>query len=106
MSKYRNALPQLESGLFATDGGLETTLIYHEGFDLPCFAAFMLIRDDHVVAALRRYFERYMKIADAYALGMVLENPTWRASRDWASRFGLRRGDPRAAQPPVDRTHG
>jgi homocysteine S-methyltransferase len=88
MSKYRNALPQLEGGLFATDGGLETTLIYHEGFDLPCFAAFMLMRDDHGAAALRRYFERYVKIADRYALGMVLESPTWRASRDWASRLG------------------
>ena len=66
MSPYRNALPQLDGGLFATDGGLETTLIYHDGLDLPCFAAFMLMRDERGVATLRRYFERYMKVADTY----------------------------------------
>ena len=28
-------LPQLADRLFLTDGGLETTLIFHEGIDLP-----------------------------------------------------------------------
>src|SRR5690606_31665335 len=27
---YRSRLPQIDGGLFLTDGGLETTLIYHE----------------------------------------------------------------------------
>jgi S-methylmethionine-dependent homocysteine/selenocysteine methylase len=89
MSSYRNTLPQLEGGLFATDGGIETTLIYHEGLDLPCFAAFALMREAAGVAVLRRYFERYMAIAETYELGMVLESPTWRASRDWGARLGL-----------------
>jgi S-methylmethionine-dependent homocysteine/selenocysteine methylase len=88
MSRYRHALPQLDGGLFATDGGLETTMIYHEGIDLPCFAAFVLMADEKGRATLRRYFERYMRIADAYGLGMVLESPTWRASRDWAAHVG------------------
>ena len=30
---YRNHLPQLDGGLFLTDGGIETTLIFHEGLD-------------------------------------------------------------------------
>jgi len=89
MSLYRTALPQLEGGLFATDGGLETTLIYHDGLDLPCFAAFTLMRDEDGVAVLRRYFERYLTIAGTYDVGMVLESPTWRASRDWGARLGL-----------------
>jgi len=29
--KYRTHLPQLDGGLFLTDGGLETTLVFHEG---------------------------------------------------------------------------
>lgn len=37
---HRAALPQLEGGLFLTDGGLETTLIFLRGRDLPAFAAF------------------------------------------------------------------
>jgi homocysteine S-methyltransferase len=43
MSKYRNALPQLRDAPFITDGGLETTLIYHDGVDLPDFAALVLL---------------------------------------------------------------
>jgi hypothetical protein len=35
MSKYRRHLPQLKDRLFVTDGGLETTLVFHEGSDLP-----------------------------------------------------------------------
>jgi hypothetical protein len=38
--KYRQCLPQLDGGLFLTDGGLETTLIFHEGTaDLPSVLA-------------------------------------------------------------------
>jgi hypothetical protein len=44
MSKYRNALPQMSGGLFLTDGGLETTLIFHDGIDLPLFASFDLLK--------------------------------------------------------------
>ena len=40
MSLYRQSLPQQAGHLFLTDGGLETTLIYHEQLDLRLFAAF------------------------------------------------------------------
>ena len=45
MVKYHEALPQLNGGLFVTDGGIETCLIFHDGLDLPHFAAFHLLRD-------------------------------------------------------------
>lgn len=35
-------LPQLSGGMFLCDGGLETTLMFHQGVDLPHFAAFVL----------------------------------------------------------------
>ena len=38
--KHRHHLPRMDGGLFLTDGGIETTLIVHEGLDLPLFAAF------------------------------------------------------------------
>jgi hypothetical protein len=44
MAKYRHNLPQLLNDLFITDGGLETTLIFHEGWELPEFASFDLLR--------------------------------------------------------------
>ena len=88
MSKYRNRLPQLGNRLFMTDGGLETTLVFHEGVDLPAFAAFILLQDDAGIARLRAYFERYLSIARTHKLGIVLESPTWRASRDWGAKLG------------------
>jgi S-methylmethionine-dependent homocysteine/selenocysteine methylase len=88
MSKYRKRLPQLGDDLFLTDGGLETTLIFHEGLSLPCFAAFDLLRDETGTAALRRYFERYARVAREQERGLVLETPTWRANPDWGARLG------------------
>jgi S-methylmethionine-dependent homocysteine/selenocysteine methylase len=88
MSKYRKRLPQLGDDLFLTDGGLETTLIFHEGLSLPCFAAFDLLRDEAGTAVLRRYFERYARIAREQERGLVLETPTWRANPDWGAKLG------------------
>lgn len=88
MSKYRNKLPQLDQRLFLTDGGLETTLVFHEGITLPCFAAFDLLKDDSGTDVLRRYFLRYATLAKTLGLGAVLETPTWRANPDWAAKLG------------------
>ena len=33
-------LSQLDERPFLTDGGMETTLIFHQGVDLPMFASF------------------------------------------------------------------
>jgi S-methylmethionine-dependent homocysteine/selenocysteine methylase len=86
--KHRHHLPQLDGGLFLTDGGIETTLIFHEGLDLPLFAAFDLLKDDAGTKALRRYFEPYAELAREHGLGLVLESPTWRASPRWAAELG------------------
>ena len=86
--KYRDHLPQLDGRLFLTDGGIETTLIFHEGLDLPLFAAFDLLTDDNGTAALRRYFEPYAELARDREAGLILESPTWRASPRWAAELG------------------
>jgi S-methylmethionine-dependent homocysteine/selenocysteine methylase len=89
LAKYRSRLPQLDPDrVFLTDGGMETTLIFHEGMDLPLFMAFPLLNDDAGLAKVRGYYERYCRMARDAGLGFVLESPTWRANRDWASRIG------------------
>jgi S-methylmethionine-dependent homocysteine/selenocysteine methylase len=88
MAKYRDRLPQLAGKLFLTDGGLETTLIFHEGLELPCFAAFNLLKDAAGQAVLNQYFRRYMEIARDSDLGFILESVTWRASADWGAKLG------------------
>ena len=92
-AKYRHSLPQRGGALFLTDGGIETTLIFQDGFDLPYFAAFHLLRDPKGREALVRYYERYIAIAKADGMGFVLESPTWRASADWGSRLGYSDAD-------------
>jgi len=89
MSKYRTSLPQLSGRRFVTDGGLETTLVYLDGIDLPHFAAFDLLRHASGRTHLADYYRRYAAIARRHRLGFVLEAPTWRASPDWAERLGL-----------------
>jgi S-methylmethionine-dependent homocysteine/selenocysteine methylase len=88
MAKFRDRLPQLSDDLFLTDGGIETSLIYLDGFDLPMFAAFDLFKTEKGQKGLRDYFARYASIAKAQGLGFVLESPTWRANPDWANALG------------------
>jgi S-methylmethionine-dependent homocysteine/selenocysteine methylase len=93
MPKYRHALPQLSDRLFLTDGGLETTLVFHDGMELPCFASFPLLNSADGAARLRRYYERYIAIARERRVGFVLESPTWRANADWGAKLGYSRQD-------------
>jgi S-methylmethionine-dependent homocysteine/selenocysteine methylase len=88
MIHYRSRLPQLSGELFITDGGIETTLIYLEGQELPYFAAFVLLRDDQGWEILRSYYRRYVDLARKYRTSFILESPTWRASSDWANKLG------------------
>jgi S-methylmethionine-dependent homocysteine/selenocysteine methylase len=88
VSRYRNALPQLTGSRFLTDGGLETTLIFHNGLELPDFAAFHLLRTSEGREALLRYFRSYAEIARRFETGLILESATWRASADWGGRLG------------------
>jgi homocysteine S-methyltransferase len=81
-------LPQLSGRPFITDGGLETTLVFHHGIDLPFFAAFPLLLTQEGRATLTRYFGPYFTEAARYGVGMVLDAPTWRANADWATRLG------------------
>lgn len=83
------SLPQLHGGLFLTDGGLETTAIFHEGMNLPFNAAFVLLRTAEGRQWLKDYYDRYVQIAIRIGSGFILETPTWRASPDWAARIGI-----------------
>ena len=88
MDIQRRNPPRPGESLYLTDGGIETTLIFHEGVDLPHFASFDLLRRTDGVELLASYFERYIGIAKQHRAGFVLETPTWRASPDWGRRLG------------------
>ena len=88
MAKYRSGLPQLDGSKFLTDGGIETTMIFHENIDLPYFAAFELLNKKGSREKLNKYFHDYCQMANQHQVGFILEAVTWRASMDWASKLG------------------
>jgi homocysteine S-methyltransferase len=88
MTRHRNSLPQLGSSLFLTDGGIETTLIFLEGQELPDFAAFHLLKTPQGEAVLLKCFRPYAELAKRFRTGLVLESATWRANADWGERLG------------------
>lgn len=83
-----NQLPQENGRIFITDGGLETTLVFDNGFDLPEFAAFVLLDREGGIEALRNYYLPYIVLAKKCGFGFLLESPTWRASSAWGEKLG------------------
>ena len=88
MSKYRHALPLMQDRHFITDGGLETTLVFNEGMELPEFASFVLMETEQGRAILIDYLNKYLAIAIEHQFGFILESPTRRASHGWGEKIG------------------
>lgn len=87
-AKYKHRLPQLTGKPFIADGGLETALLFHEGFELPLFAAFPLLNDAEGRIAIDRYMRRFGEVAIRDKKGFLMDTPTWRASARWADELG------------------
>lgn len=88
MSLYRKNLPQLDDAMFITDAGLETMLVFQDNYDLPEFAAYDLLRTEQGYEKLFNYYKSFIELANKHQKGIVLETPTWRASRDWGIKIG------------------
>ena len=71
-----------------TDGGLETSLIFHQGLDLPLFAAFPLVETSEGKSAMEGYWMPYLEIADQHGVEFVVDTVTWRANPDWGTQLG------------------
>lgn len=85
-------LPHESDGAwFVTDGGLETVLVFHDGVDLPAFAAFPLLDSVDGRSRLERYFADFVAIAAATGATFVAETPTWRANPNWGAELGYSR---------------
>lgn len=82
-------LPQQSGEIFMSDGGIETTLIFEFGFDLPDFAAFPLLNTAEGRDALKSYYRKHAEIARRHDRGFIFESATWRASQDWGDRLGF-----------------
>ena len=72
MARYRDNLPLPGDAVVLTDGGIETSLIYDQGIDLPDFAAFTLLDDEGGRHAQERYFDDYLAVAVSGGVGNML----------------------------------
>jgi S-methylmethionine-dependent homocysteine/selenocysteine methylase len=88
MERANNLSTVFTQRYYLTDGGLETTLIFHQGISLNYFAAFELLRNEEGRKVLEEYYKSYLLLAQQYRLGFVMETPTWRASSDWGFKLG------------------
>ncbi len=87
-TKTHSLQTQLNAGPILTDAGLETDLVFNQGIDLPCFAAFDLLSTDRGRETLAAYYRRYLDLARRFGAGFILESPTWRANSDWGGQLG------------------
>jgi S-methylmethionine-dependent homocysteine/selenocysteine methylase len=88
VTRYRNALPQLDGSLFLADAGIETDLIFNHGIEIREFAAHTLLPEPKGRAAIARYFERFLALAREMDAGFVLDTVTWKTHRHWAEALG------------------
>lgn len=88
MSRYRSNLPQLAGGLFLSDGGIETDLIFNHGIDIREFAAHTLLPSADGRAAMANYFREFLGLAAEQNAGFILDSQTWKAHPHWAQDLG------------------
>lgn len=81
-------LPHQADRLYLTDGGIETWLMYKQGFELPYFCDFQFLDDPTGRAALQRYYREFASIAKQHRTGYVFCSLTYRASREWGQLIG------------------
>ena len=74
---------------YLTDGGFETWLFFQQGFEAPEFAAITLMRNADARAAMRRYFDAFLAMAEQADTGFVLDTNSWRGCVSWAPALGL-----------------
>ena len=73
--------------IFLTDGGIETTLVFLEGWTSP-------ISPPSTSCAHRRgrtpsgNIRTYAELARRHGAGLVLETATWRSNLDWGTKLG------------------
>ena len=89
MSGGRFAFPPSQDAVFLTDGGLETTLVFLDGVDLPCFASFPLLQSEEGRMKLENYFKPYIRTAVERDVGFIFDTSTWRANPDWGAKLDV-----------------
>ncbi len=86
--KHHDRLPHQTDRMFLTDAGFETSMLFHQGFDMPYFAFYPMLETAEGRAAMRTYFAPFFHSAREIGAGYILDTNTWRANPDWAALLG------------------
>jgi len=80
--------PRIDGRLYLTEGGIETEIMYKDGFELPHFAMFPLLDDPAAVEALKGIWRRSLKVAAKTGFSAIMNGLDYRASPDWGALLG------------------
>lgn len=88
-SEQTRRLPEAEDRLFLTEAGIETTMMYKNGWELRHFCLFELLQNDRFVDDLRSYHVGLIEVALEHKVGHLLDGVHYRASPDWGTLLGM-----------------
>lgn len=80
--------PRVDGRLYLTEGGVETEIMYKDGFELPHFAMFPLLDDPVALEAMKGIWRRMLAVAAEAGFCVILNGLDYRASPDWGRRLG------------------
>ena len=79
---------QADGTVYLTEGGQETEIMYRFGHALPEFAMFPLLDQPQAVADMTRMYQRYLDVAVAAGVPVMMGGLDYRASSDWGAKLG------------------
>ena len=80
--------PRIDDRLYLTEGGIETEIMYKDGFELPHFAMYPLLDDPAATEAMKGIWRRMLTVAAETGWCVVMNGLDYRASPDWAGLLG------------------
>jgi len=84
----RHFPPQAEGTVYLTEGGQETEIMYRFGHALPEFAMFPLLDQPQAVEDMTAMYQRYLDVAVAAGVPVMMGGLDYRASPDWGAKLG------------------
>ena len=85
----RLGVPRLpEGGIYITEGGIETEVMYKHGFEFPHFCAFELLKNPAAMTALESMYRDYFNVVASHNATALVGGLDYRASPDWGDLLG------------------
>lgn len=79
---------QSDGTIYLTEGGQETEIMYRHGHELPEFGMFALLDQPQAVEDMTAMYQRYLDVAVAAGVPVLMSGLDYRASPDWGAKLG------------------